>query len=86
MPPWSRSKRKFEAEAPAELSPPDRVPDGEEVELSPLEQRLSTMEWPKPPPGVRERLFDQIVERAEQNGDATDAPDRPGANGSAHAG
>ena len=74
---------------------PDRPvsarPD-DEVQISPLEQRLSTMDWPKPPPGVRDRLFEQIVARADHDGandsdsdegPASDDADQPGAEGAA---
>ena len=87
MAPWSRSKRKVESPAPVEPRPAERErADEEDAQLSPLEERLSTMEWPKPPPGVRERLFDEIVARAEQNGNGTSSPERPGADGSDHRG
>lgn len=83
MCPWSRGKRKASSPAPAERRPAERAPAGEErADLSPLERRLSTMEWPKPPTGVRERLFEEIVARAEQDGRPAGEPDRHDGDGS----
>jgi hypothetical protein len=86
MRPWSRGKRKREEPAVPEPAASERArADEEEVQISPLEQRLSTMDWPKPPPGVRERLFDQIVGRAEGDGASGAEDDGAAADGDGRA-
>jgi hypothetical protein len=39
-----------------------------------LEERLSRLDWPKAPEGVRERVLDQIMQRF---GDVADEPPEP---------
>lgn len=31
----------------------------------PLEERLRHLDWPKPPPGVRERILEEIMRRPD---------------------
>ena len=82
---WSRSKpkRRDEPAPPAPVSTEPAPLDEDDAPISPLEQRLSTMDWPKPPPGVRERLFEEIVGRADGNGAAPEAPEDRDSRGSA---
>jgi hypothetical protein len=42
-----------------------------------LEERLSRLDWPKAPEGVRERVLDQIMERFGDGGEGELRPDRP---------
>lgn len=52
----------------------DRVPDSgngaEFEELDPqlklIEDRLRRMEWPKPPPGMKERCLEDFMKRVEE--------------------
>jgi hypothetical protein len=46
-------------------APPSGAP-GDELEESPLAQRLQQLDWPAPPPEVKERCLEQIMARVEQ--------------------
>jgi hypothetical protein len=37
-----------------------RIDDAEETETRPLEERLRRLDWPKPPPGLRERSLEEF--------------------------
>lgn len=37
-----------------------RTEDVEETEIRPLEERLRRLDWPKPPPGTRERSLEEF--------------------------
>jgi hypothetical protein len=45
---------------------PVPVRSGDDEEDSPLVQRLQKLEWPSPPPEVKERCLAEIMERVEQ--------------------
>jgi hypothetical protein len=40
-----------------------RTDDVEEAEIRPLEERLRGLDWPKPPPGLRERSLEEFRSR-----------------------
>jgi len=55
-------------------------PSDEDERLQPLEERLRRLEWPQPPPGLRERSLEEFRRRlaeeqaaASQNGNGATA-------------
>jgi hypothetical protein len=67
----------------------DAFEDGDPERLRPLEDRLRRLNWPQPPPGLRERSLEEFRRKLSQSGSgANGAPDADGAEardaGSAH--
>lgn len=67
---WLKGKRrKHELHEPETTSGPASLAvapaEGDELEGSPLAQRLRSLDWPHPPEDVRERCLNEIMRRVE---------------------
>jgi hypothetical protein len=60
-----------------------RTDDPDEEDLGPLEERLRRLEWPKPPPGMRERALEEFRRKHLAQDDAASGNGAAASNGHA---